>query len=216
MERSARPVIRGFVSTGRLEAFSDGVFAIAATLLVLDLRTPVAGQSFGAALTRQWPSYVAYVVSFLVIGIMWINHHAVITLAARADRVLLFLNIGLLMTIAAIPFPTELVAEGLVRGGRDAKLAAFVYSLLMFAAAIAFTAIALWITSDASGLLRPHLVAPPRGELLRGFGIGSFCYLGLVGLSFVSPLITLLGHGVLAVYYCFDQLRTRVVDSPGG
>jgi uncharacterized membrane protein len=147
---------------------------------------------------------------------MWINHHAVISLAAGADRVLLFLNIGLLMAITAIPSPTELVAEGLARGGRDAKIAAFVYSLVMLAAAIAFTPIALWITSDTSGLLREHLLAPRRGELLRGFGIGTFFYLGLVGLSFLTPLVTLLGHGALAIYYCFDQLRTRVVSSPGG
>jgi uncharacterized membrane protein len=88
------------VSKGRFEAFSDGVFAIAITLLVLDLRVPVRAtlhEPLSRALAAEWPSYAAYVTSFLVIGIIWINHHAVLQLLGQVDRVLLFVNLLLLM-----------------------------------------------------------------------------------------------------------------------
>src|SRR5205085_2423787 len=96
----------GAMGTARLEAFSDGVLAIAATLLVLELRVPEAGGDLAAALASQWPSYVVYVVSFLTIGIIWVNHHSLLAHVRRVDRPLLFLNLWLLLTISLIPFPT--------------------------------------------------------------------------------------------------------------
>ena len=109
----------------RLEAFSDGVFAVAITLLALDLA--VAGPGHGALgrqLTDRWPSYAAYVVSFFVIGITWVNHHELFKTFARVDRALLFLNLLLLLFIAAIPFATSTMAAYLRTGGADAHLAA--------------------------------------------------------------------------------------------
>src|SRR6266498_1587209 len=98
----------------RAEAFSDGVFAIAITLLVLDLRLPPAhGHTLVYLLLHDWPQYFAYVVSFLTIGIMWMNHHTILAHIKRVDRPLLVLNLLLLMGIVAIPFPTMLVAEHL-------------------------------------------------------------------------------------------------------
>src|SRR3954470_17218264 len=95
---------------GRLEAFSDGVFAIAITLLVLDLTVPSTAEAheigLGAALAAEWPTYFAYLVSFLVIGVIWINHHTMFTLVSRVDRRVLFVNLSLLLTISVIPFPT--------------------------------------------------------------------------------------------------------------
>jgi len=111
-------------STTRVEAFSDGVLAIAITLLVLDLRVPLRDglhTSLAHALARQWPSYAAYVTSFLIIGIIWVNHHAVFGYLGAADRMLLFLNLVLLMFVAAIPFTTSLFAEYLT-AGRDALI----------------------------------------------------------------------------------------------
>src|SRR5215208_4821730 len=117
------------MSTNRLEAFSDGVIAIAITLLVLDLRVPQEpADGLGHALWFDlWPNYFAYVVSFIVIGIIWINHHAVIGAVGRADRMTLVLNLLLLMTVAALPFTTSLVAEYLRGGGSNARLAVAVY-----------------------------------------------------------------------------------------
>jgi uncharacterized membrane protein len=110
--------------TARFEAFSDGVFAIAATLLILELSaTP--GADLGHELLHLWPSYLAYVTSFLTIGIIWMNHHHTVSLLARTDRTFQFLNILLLLTIAFLPFPTKLVAQNLGNDGE--KAAALVY-----------------------------------------------------------------------------------------
>src|SRR5215468_10964520 len=101
------------MSTGRAEAFSDGVFAIAITLLVLSIR--VAGHgTLTEQLLEAWPQYFAYVVSFLTIGIMWMNHHTILAHVTRVDRPLLVLNLLLLMGVVAIPFPTALVADHLL------------------------------------------------------------------------------------------------------
>jgi uncharacterized membrane protein len=122
-------------STARLEAFSDGVFAIAITLLVLDLNVPepdsLHGMSLADALARQWPAYFAYLVSFLVIGIIWINHHAMCALARRVDRRTLFANLFLLLTVSVIPYPTRMLAAYLTVPGRDGHTAAAIYAATM-------------------------------------------------------------------------------------
>ena len=97
------------MTPSRLEAFSDGVFAIAATLLILTIPEPRA--PLGEGLLHIWPSYIAYAVSFMTIGVIWINHHAVIAQVAKVNRMFLLLNVVFLMLIAFIPFPTRLLAE---------------------------------------------------------------------------------------------------------
>jgi uncharacterized membrane protein len=120
------------VSLGRLEAFSDGVFAIAITLLVLEIPVPhVERGRLSDALLDQWPVYAAYVVSFAIIGIIWINHHAVFGSIERVDRGLLFLNLNLLLWVALIPWPTSLLAEYMQAGGSDERAAALVYASTM-------------------------------------------------------------------------------------
>jgi uncharacterized membrane protein len=104
------------MTTGRLEAFSDGVLAIAITLLVLGIAIPPPDTALGAALLRLWPSYLAYVVSFLVIGAIWINHHAMFRHIVRVDGTLLVLNLLQLMVFAFLPFPTSVLAEAFLRG----------------------------------------------------------------------------------------------------
>ncbi|MFL6137061.1 MAG: TMEM175 family protein [Frankiaceae bacterium] len=201
------------MSSARLEAFSDGVLAIAITLLVLDLRLPdEPDRSLGALLARQWPSYLAYVVSFVVIGIMWVNHHALFRRVAQVDRRLLFLNLGLLMLIAALPFPTSVAAEGLRRGGHDASIAMFAYSLTLLLTSVAFSAVWTHIVR-APGILRvPFPVAGQRAAIRR-FGLGLVVYAALCGLAFVSPIATLIGHGVVAAYYAFEQLPEAGPDA---
>ncbi|GAA2746454.1 MULTISPECIES: TMEM175 family protein [Kitasatospora] len=196
-------------STSRLEAFSDGVFAIAITLLVLDLNVPepdsLDGQSLTSALAHQWPAYFAYLVSFLVIGIIWINHHAMCALARRVDRRTLFANLFLLLTVSVIPFPTRLLAAYLTAPHGDAETAAAIYALTMVAMGIAFTLLFLAFTRDARTLHTP--VSPEaKRAAIRRFGFGGLCYLATVGLAYVSPVAMLATHAVLAVYYCFDQL----------
>src|SRR5215469_2591255 len=105
--------------TGRVEAFSDGIFAIAATLLVLDLKVPqTGGRTLASALRSQWPTYLAFVTSFATILIMWINHHRIFTLIGRSDDRLLFYNGLLLFGVTLVPFPTALVAEYLRHDGQ--------------------------------------------------------------------------------------------------
>src|ERR1700759_1438633 len=100
------------MSPSRLEAFSDGVFAIAITLLVLDLGVPEPGSgSLGHELLAQWPSYASYVISFLTIGIIWINHHAAFGRLRVVDHSILIWNLALLMTVSVLPFTTRLMAE---------------------------------------------------------------------------------------------------------
>jgi len=98
--------------TNRTEAFSDGVLAIAITLLVLDLSVPARNDhgSLARALAHEWPAYGSYVTSFLVIGIIWVNHHAIFELIGRVDRIAMFLNLLLLMTVVTIPYTTHLLA----------------------------------------------------------------------------------------------------------
>ena len=196
-------------STSRLEAFSDGVFAIAITLLVLNLDVPAPdtlhGQSLAETLGHQWPSYFAYLVSFLVIGIIWINHHAMCALARRVDRRTLFANLFLLLTVSVIPFPTRLLATYLTAGHSDARTAAAIYAATMFLMGVAFSLLFLAFTRDARAL---HTPIPPEAlhAAMRRFGIGGLCYLATIGLAYLSPIAMLVVHALLAVYYCLDQL----------
>lgn len=200
---SGRP---GQLSTSRLEAFSDGVFAIAITLLVLDLAVPardrLAGRSLAAALGAEWPSYFAYLVSFAVIGIIWVNHHGMCGLIRQADRLVLFANLFLLLTVSIIPFPTRLLAEYLTARG-DSHVAAAIYSASMLAMSIAFTLLFLAISHDARLLHVPLDRARVRSTL-RSFSLGGVFYLATIGLSFLSAVLTLVVHAALAAYYCFD------------
>ncbi|MER6570416.1 TMEM175 family protein [Streptomyces sp. NPDC001093] len=192
--------------SGRVEAFSDGVFAIAITLLVLDIKVPRTGDHGGLwhAIGAQWPSYAAYVVSFLVIGIMWVNHHQLFSYVARVDRPLMFLNLLVLMVVAAVPWPTAMLAEYL-REGAASHVAAAVYSLVMVAMALTFQA--LWWHLTRTGHLFDARVDTAAARATRArFALGSLGYPVTVGLAFVSAPLTLAAHGLLALYYGFNQV----------
>jgi uncharacterized membrane protein len=122
--------------TGRLETFSDGVFAIAATLLVLEFSvTSTEKPPLGHQLLHLWPSYLAYVTSFLTIGIIWMNHHHTVSLLGRIDRTMLFVNNLLLLTVAFLPFPTGLVGQAIQQGhGEQAAALAYAATLVVMAA----------------------------------------------------------------------------------
>lgn len=132
------------MNKSRAEAFSDGVFAVAATVLVFAIAAPdVKPGLLANALIAEWPSYAAYAISFLTIVVIWVNHHVVFDTMERVDRPLLFLNALLLLTVAVIPFPTGLLAHYL-QAGHDQQTAAFAYGLAMSAMAVAFSAFTLY------------------------------------------------------------------------
>jgi TMEM175 potassium channel family protein len=188
------------VQTTRLEAFSDAVFAIAITLLVLELDVPGAGEGdLWQALLDEWPSFVSYLLSFLVIGIIWVNHHAVLDHVREADRTLLFLNLVFLFWVTFIPFPTAVLAEHL-SSGSDEDIATAVYSGTMTLMGISFGVVWLYISRWG------HLLVPGISEeAIRGtttsFVIGSPIYFLAVGIAFVSAPASLAIIALLAVYY---------------
>jgi TMEM175 potassium channel family protein len=205
------------MSKGRLEAFSDGVFAIAITLLVLDIPVPkVEHGGLADALLDEWPSYAAYVVSFAIIGIIWVNHHAVFGYVRRADRGLLFLNLNLLLWVVVIPWTTSLLAEYMQAGGADERTAALVYSLTMTFMGISFGGMWLYITRrrgvGAVGRLTPAEVH----SRTRRFVIGAPLYALTIGLALVSAPACLAMNALLAVYYAVPGGGTmaHITDSP--
>ncbi|MFD5462840.1 TMEM175 family protein [Kitasatospora sp. NPDC127059] len=197
--------------TGRIEAFSDGVFAIAITLLVLEIKIP---QAHGAAelwraLGAQWPSYFAYVVSFLVIGVVWVNHHALFAHLATVDRTLMFLNLLLLMLISVLPFPTAVVAQNL-RNGSAANVAAAVYGGVMVGQAVLFSV--FWNYATRTGRCFDAWVDVPAARAARWrFEVGLVVYPLTVGLAFLSAPAALAVHGLLALYYAFNQVRVPLL-----
>jgi uncharacterized membrane protein len=193
----------------RLEAFSDGVMAIAITLLILEIRVPeVEEGGLARALAAQWPSYAAYLVSFAVIGIIWVNHHRILAYVAQVDRPLLFLNLLLLIFVAAIPFPTALLARYIEAGWPDANVAAAVYSGGAIGVAISFQLLWRWIVRDAR-LLHAHFDVQVLRGFTRRFSLGLIVYPIAFALSFWSAPLTLALHGLVAVFYVFDQVSQR-------
>ena len=186
--------------TSRVEAFSDGVFAIAITLLVLDVHVPdSASGRLGHDLAHQWPSYAAYAVSFLIIGIIWVNHHGMFALIRCVDRGLLFLNLGLLATVSFLPFPTSLLAE-YVRDGSNAHLAAAVYGANMTAIGLSFLAM-WWRLSRHPELSTPETTPAALQGALRRTLPGPIVYGATIGLAFVSPIACLAVYAAIAVYF---------------
>ncbi|WP_433294030.1 TMEM175 family protein [Actinoplanes sp. CA-030573] len=196
--------------TGRTEAFSDGVLAIAITLLVLDLRVPVRetlDEPLAAALSERWPAYAAYVTSFLIIGIIWVNHHGVFDLVSKVDRLALFLNLLLLMSVVAIPFTTALMSEYLLAGGRDARTAALVYSGVMLAMSLAFAALYSHLARQPA-LLSEHVdPVAARKSIIRFSAVGIILYVGTLVVALISAPLCLVAHFLIALYYCFQQIR---------
>lgn len=181
------------------------MIAVAITLLVLNIVVPPAdktahGAHLGHALGALWPQYAAYVVSFLTIGIIWINHHVMIGRLAEADHSILMLNLLLLLTIAVIPFGTSLFAEYL-REGHGAKLAAAIYGAIFLAMASAFASLNSQILLRRPQLLRVKLSARQRRMILYRSVSGLFPYIVATGLAAVSPYVTLAIMAALALFY---------------
>jgi uncharacterized membrane protein len=191
----------------RVEAFSDGVFAIAITLLVLTVAQPRSYSDLAHELATQWPSLAAYVVSFAVIGIMWINHHSVFMHLQQVDRGVLYLNLLLLMTIAFLPYPTGILGQSLAKG-QGTRTAAVVYAVVMAINACAWGA--LWLyASGHRRLLRADFPEDQRATATLLFTTGVFVYVISIGVAFLNAYAFLALQGLLAIYYAFDPISRR-------
>jgi uncharacterized membrane protein len=193
------------MSKARMEAFSDGVLAVAITLLVLNIAVPptksLGVHTLAHALAAQWPSYAAYVTSFMTIGIIWINHHAMIGRLRESDHVILILNLVLLMTVVVIPFGTDLLATYLRKGGTNARVAAAVYAATFSAMSVAFSTLNRHILLQKSHLLQTQPSLAWRRATLRRAATGVIPYVVATALAAVTAYATLAICAALAVFY---------------
>ena len=193
------------MKTNRLEAFSDGVFAVAITMLVLEINIP-GGENLWHQLKEEWPSFASFFVSFWVIGIIWVNHHGVIDHLKRADRGVLYLNLLVLMSVVLIPFSTALMAEHL-KSGADENVAAAVYAGSFVLMAVSFGVLWEYITRHREGL-GVELTDEEVRRRSRSFQIGNPIYALAVVVAFISPAVVLVIIGALAVYYMVAGMRS--------
>jgi TMEM175 potassium channel family protein len=190
------------VSTSRLESFSDGVIAVAITLLVLNITVPPPSshRTLTHELLKHWPEYAAYVTSFITIGIIWINHHAMISRLRAANHTILILNLMLLMSIVVLPFTTSLMATYL-KAGRGESVAAGVYSGSLLVMALAFVALNRYILLRSAHLLGAELDEDTRRTILTRSLRGVLPYVVATALAPVSASLTLAICAAIAGYY---------------
>lgn len=193
--------------TDRLETFSDAVFAIALTLLVLDLPAPEPGR-FLETLTTEWSTYLAYLISFLTIGSIWLSHHNAISHINRADPLLLLLNLLLLLGASLVPWPTALISSALL-GGQHADQ---VVAILVFALVTALVGLP-WFLLSLRLSRRPQLLKSPADAhwMRRNAWASPGSVVGAVvgaGLAFAAPLVALALFLTLPALFLLDSLRT--------
>jgi uncharacterized membrane protein len=196
--------------TSRVEAFSDGVFAIAITLLILDVHVPpsTAG-NLAAALIRQWPTYAAFLISFSFIGIMWVNHHRLFNHIRRSDNGLMFYNLLLLLGVTVVPFPTALIAAHY--NATDRTLSAAVFNGTYFVIAIFFNL--LW-SHAVRGDLLDSTTRDAAAAISRQYAAGPVSYLICFGLTWISVPASLLFNIALAVFFAVPP-RTKAGKDAG-
>jgi uncharacterized membrane protein len=194
--------------TGRLEAFSDGVFAIAVTLLVLQLKVPDAHPSLEKWVHEQWPAFLAYVNSFLSILIMWLNHHNIFKLIRRSNHTFIIFNGVLLMLITFINYPTALLAAYLKPDTPGASLADQKFATLIYTGTFVVIAVfynVLWRYGTYNGhLLGKHADKALVAQITREYRFGPLVYLVAFLLAFVSVPASLVLTVLLAVYFALS------------
>ena len=203
------------MDSGRLEAFSDGVFAVAITLLALNLAVggPGRGQpTLAHQLKEHWPAFAAYAVSFATIGIIWVNHHALFRNFSHVDRPLLFVNLLLLFFVVSIPFATSTIAAYLRAADSNASLAAALYQGVFEGMSIAFSLLFWRAIRRAHGQVA-FTPQQARQATIR-FGIGNLGYIAGIGIAFVSAPASLAISGLVAVYYLFEHTPARERAQP--
>jgi uncharacterized membrane protein len=206
-EPETRPT--GGLKTNRMEGFSDGVFSIAITLLVLEIAVPAGSEdNLLKALVDQWPSYLAYLVSFLTIGAIWIKHAVITEYLRSATSVLIRLNLLLLMVVSFLPFPTRLVAEHIDHRSAE-RVAVTVYGVnLMLALVLIAT---LWKYATRDHLVRPDTIGKEVTTLNKKLIPGIAGYVPMLLLGLFAPVFAVLGYLALAIYAVspFIAIRRR-------
>lgn len=207
--------------TTRLETFSDGVFAIAITLLVLEIRVPPAHgevtRTLGAELLHLWPSYLGYLISFATIGIMWVNHHTMFEHIRRVNRTFLLINVVFLLVIAFIPFPTAVLAEHLPdpEGRRTATL---FYGASFTLMAMVYNLVWRYGAGANGRLLGPGADLEEARAITRGYTWGPIIYLVATLIALASPIASLVAHALIALFFTLPPRHAAraVPDVPLG
>ncbi len=184
----------------RLEAFSDGIFAFAATLLILNLA--VEGHPLGRQLLGIWPSYVAYAITFVNIGIIWANHHTAMHQIGHVDRFFLMIHVLFLMFIAFMPFPTRLLALNI--RGEGAEAAAIAYGMTLTGTAILINV--LWrYAASGRRLLRVDADQKVVDGIGRSYILGPVIYLTATLVALVSPVASAALYVAIGVFYVVES-----------
>lgn len=207
------PLARAEKETGRIEAFSDGVFAIAMTLLVLDLKVPRPSElppagGLSAALLAQWPTFLAYLNSFATILVMWVNHHVLFGHIKRTDQVFLFLNGLLLLFVTFVPYPTALLAAYFERP--EAPLAAALYAATFVVIAVAYNLL-WWHASAGHRLLDRHVDPAWVRGITRQYWLGPPLYALAFVLAFISVPASAGLCFLLALFFCFTGVLPELL-----
>ena len=194
--------VRDEIDTSRLEAFSDAVFAIAITLLIIGVGIKSEGGSLAYRLAEQWPSYVSYVVSFAIIGTLWLHHHEVFRYIRAADHGLVLLNLAMLLGVCFIPFPTKVMGDELVSSSfADQRTAVIFYGLSIITVTLPFNALWLWAA------YRRRLIEPTMSQVMvrartRSNLLGTTLYAVVTTVvAGWSPLSALVLYGVIDLLY---------------
>jgi uncharacterized membrane protein len=198
-------LLRRGISTGRLEALSDGVYAIAITLLVLEIAVPAhSARDLLGAIVHQWPSYLAYMVSFSTIGASWLGHNVITEYLDRADAAFIRLNLLLLAFVAFLPFPTRLFAY-YIQQPQPERVAATIYGIFLL-----LSSTLLWVLWQYA--VRAHLVKPDLADeevqlLTQRLTPGLGGYVILIVLGLFVPVIAVIGYLGIALYYVIPFRR---------
>jgi uncharacterized membrane protein len=200
----------------RVEAFSDGVFAIALTLLVLDLRSPASEGGFAHSLLSQWPAYLAYLAAFLNIAAIWINHHELFTLVRQVDAQVICANLLLLLVASLFPWPAAVISSAVRDGNHDDQIAATVlYATVGFLVPLA------WIVLYRYLSRAPHLLTDPAAAGYARLGVrrsltSVIVYPAAAALAFADPLAALVAFAALPLFFIATVVRPlRRDDRPG-
>jgi uncharacterized membrane protein len=203
------------VDRSRLEAFSDGVFAVAITLLALNL--VVEGKNHGTLLSQlddRWPAFAGYLISFLTIGIIWVNHHVLVRQITKVDRTLLFVNLMLLLFVVLIPFGTATVTDYLPANSPDAQFAMVLYAGIFVGMSAGFGAIFEW-TLHGQRVISP---LPPEQHWAarRRFVAGGLVYVAAAVIADFYAMAAFVLTGLVAVYYIVERTPTAPASPEDG
>lgn len=196
------------LTTTRAESFSDGVLAIAVTLLVLQLGTGHGGGTLAHRLSQQWPLFLSYLISFLNIGTVWLNHHKVVSRLSHVDHTFLVLNLLLLMVVSLLPFPTRIVGGQLAGGTHaDQRTAALLYAGTFFAASIAFLALWRWAANDRR-LIKPEIPEQLNRVRTLRFALAIPLFAIPCGLALLNPIAALAADGAIMASFLLSDATT--------